>query len=157
METRFARMRKVLSFFIGLIFFFLLAMLFVNVILGYFFGYAFSWAEEVTMEGLIIVVFLGMPILSSGGKHIRVDLINNLVGKRCNQYLNSLYRLIETLVAIIICGASLDLILTIRPVAETLPASHLPIWLLMIVIPLAFILTAIVMVVNLVRPRTDKE
>jgi TRAP-type C4-dicarboxylate transport system permease small subunit len=53
-------------------------LLFVNVILRYVFGYAISWAEEVTRYTLLWTVFIGAGVISRESSHVSMEAFFNL-------------------------------------------------------------------------------
>lgn len=151
---------KITSGLIGGILLLLMILLFVNVISRYVFSYAFCWAEEVTLYGLVWMVFLGLPVLSKANKHIKVDLISNYISEKANKKLKRLGNILEIIVAGILCISASILTYEVFMNKQISPAAEIPVWLVTIALPIGFLLSLIFILIkiyNANRPGTKSK
>jgi len=48
----------------------------------YFFGYAMAWSTEIGGFSLLLITFLGGPLLAKNNAHVSVDILPSFLGKR---------------------------------------------------------------------------
>lgn len=79
-----------------------------EVIMRYFFRNAPPWAIEVTEYGLFLLAFLGAAWLLKLGRHIRVDVVVNLLGIKSQTLLGIVTCILGAIICLVITGFGVD-------------------------------------------------
>ena len=79
-----------------------------EVIMRYFFRNAPTWAIEVTEYGLYLLAFLGAAWLLKLGRHIRVDVVVNLLGIKSQTWLSIATSILGAIICLVITGFGID-------------------------------------------------
>lgn len=124
-----------------------------NVIGRYAFGSPFSWAEELMLFLMVLVVFAGAPAIAWRNMHIRIDAIVDRAGPRLRRALGITTAAISVGILAVVTVAGFDIVFTLYQFDQRSDALHLPVW-----IPQAFLtgglaLTAVMTIALLKLPR----
>ncbi len=65
----------------------LMAMTFTDVVLRYLFGRPLSGAFELTELAMLVLIFAGLPLVSSADEHVTMDFIDRLLGPNGRRWL----------------------------------------------------------------------
>lgn len=124
----------------------------VQVILRYFFGTGFFWAEEVTVYACIWTAFLAAGAAVRGGQHLSVEMIHLLAGKRHARALTRLIAVagLAAAAALLVYGTAF--VESARDFGQLSPALQWPMWVIYLVIPLSGALMSIRFIQQIVRP-----
>lgn len=122
-----------------------------NVIGRYFFNAPIEWAEEVMLFMMVGVVFLGAVAVSREGRHIRMDVVVNLLPTVPRRIVEALSGLLEIAVAAAITVLAVPLIQQLAMFDQRSQAAQLPLAIPQALVPLGFALIAIATLVRLLR------
>jgi len=79
------------------------ALVFVNVVSRYLFGYSLIWVEEFTQYEMVFVTYLGAGLALREGRHVAVDTIQDLLPARLRTWLRSLIALAMAIFLAVLC------------------------------------------------------
>jgi TRAP-type C4-dicarboxylate transport system permease small subunit len=116
---------------------------FMQIILRYAFSAAQDWPEEATRFLFIWTAYLGMAYAMYANKHLKVDIIDLLISKRMQSYMEIVGQLVSLVFMWIIAWKGWGLIAVViesEEVALTLPV---PLYIVWFSIPFTFALTGI--------------
>jgi TRAP-type C4-dicarboxylate transport system permease small subunit len=122
-----------------------------NVIGRYFFSAPIAWAEEVMLFMMVGVVFLGAVAVSREGRHIRMDVVVNLLPSLPRRILEAMSALIEIAVAVTITVLGTPLVVQLYEFDQRSQAAQLPLAIPQALVPLGFALIALVTAFRLAR------
>lgn len=115
-------------------------LLFVNVVLRYVFGYAISWAEEVTRYSLLWTVFVGAGVISRESSHVSMEAFFNLWPEK----LQRLGFLAINLFCIVTIGVifyfGTEITKMVIETGQTSEAAFIPMWIIYGAFPVGSIL-----------------
>jgi TRAP-type C4-dicarboxylate transport system permease small subunit len=127
------------------------ALNFANVIGRYFFNAPIAWAEEVMLFMQVGVVFLAAVAVSREGRHIRMDVAVNLLPAVPRRILEALAGLVEIAVAVAVAWLAIPLVKQLAEFDQRSQAAQLPLAIPQALVPLGFVLIAVVVAVRLAR------
>ncbi|GEM_PF-1972374 len=102
------------------------------------------WVEETSGYATVWAIYLGLAYTLYEGKHVRVELLNEKLpplGRKVFQAIGSLANIVFS---VIITWKSIDLIKVAWQSHRLSPLLSLPVYLLMLVVPLGMVLFALV-------------
>jgi TRAP-type C4-dicarboxylate transport system permease small subunit len=114
----------------------------VAVILRYVFSISFAWSEEAVAMVFVMSSLFGSVYVARRGDHIAIDFIYGWVSPAVARWLRVAVSLAVIVTMLVIANASLAWI-GVSMTIET-PAMRLPFWWFYAVLPVAFVLIAIV-------------
>ena len=111
---------------------------FANIIGRYFFSVSISWAEEIMLFLMCGCVFLGVGPVSWANRHIRMDIIVNMMPPPLKKLFDLLAELtfLATAVLVIICAA--PVIADLAAFDERSQAANFPLVIPQAMIPIGF-------------------
>ncbi len=122
-----------------------------NVVGRYFLDAPIAWAEEVMLFLQVGVVFLGAVAVSREGRHIRMDVVVELLPPRTRRALAMLAGMVEIAVAATITWLAVPLVRMLWEFDQRSQAADLPVWIPQGLVPLGFSLIAIATVARLFK------
>lgn len=138
----------------------------VEIVLRGVFGGSLQWSEELARYLLIWTVYLGAAAVTADNGHIRVGLLIERVGGAARRLAEAAILVASAAATAVMAWHGLELVgetrmLDLMSGESTLPV---PIWVFQAIIPLAFSLMTLRLVLNLAHlvrhgdlPRTDEE
>ncbi len=100
LEDGFVRFNRWL---VGAMMMVMFALVFTNVVTRYGFGFSIAWAEEVSRFLMIWVAFLGAGLALREGRHVAIEVLQDLLGERKRLVLRwSLFVLIAAFAALLV-------------------------------------------------------
>ncbi|WP_319498775.1 TRAP transporter small permease [uncultured Cohaesibacter sp.] len=121
----------------------------VSVIFRYAFNQPILGSQELVQMGMVVIVMLAMPFTASQSMHIRVDILDNWLG-RIGRYLSDLLaRLLGISVLTILVNKAADKAVDAYIYEDVTNMLQLPVWLSYASIALGMACYALVLVVQL--------
>lgn len=105
-----------------------------NVIGRYVFGSPFTWAEELMLFLMILMVFTAAPVAAWRGHHIRIEAFIDFAPIAARRWLIAIMAVISTLVLTIVAAAGYRIVAMLYLFDQRSDALHIPMW-----IPQAFL------------------
>ncbi len=93
---------RLLGGFAALLLFLMMLLTFTDVVGRYVFNFPIPGGFEVTEIMLATMIFAGLPLVSSAGEHITVDLLDSLVPASVNHFRNILISLVATVIMAVV-------------------------------------------------------
>jgi C4-dicarboxylate transporter DctQ subunit len=124
----------------------------VQVILRYFFGTGFFWAEEVAVYACIWTAFLAAGTAVRGGEHLSVEIIHLLVGQRGERMLVRVIAAAGLAAAVALVVYGIAFVQSARDFGQLSPALQWPMWIIYLVIPISGVLMSIRFLQQIVSP-----
>jgi len=84
--------------------------LFVGVVLRYIFNAPLYWSEEVSVIGLVVMVFLGGAILVRQGKNVTITIVHDLCGPKTARWMRITSEFLSLLIVTVMTWLSWKLI-----------------------------------------------
>lgn len=122
-----------------------------NVVGRYFLDAPIAWAEEVMLFLQVGVVFLCAVAVSHEGRHIRMDVVLELLPPLPRRVLTYLAGVAEIAVAVAVTWLAAPLVRMLWEFDQRSQAADLPLWIPQGLVPLGFALIALVTAVRLLR------
>lgn len=115
------------------------AILFFSVILRYFFGSGFSWAEEVITFSMIWVTFLGAALAARKKSHVAMTIILDSLREGGSKKVLSMALVAITIIfCVVITYLGIKQVIFVAGVGQTSAALRMPMYIPYIAIPLGF-------------------
>jgi len=125
----------------------LLAAVLLNVALvvgRYLFNYSANSVEELSVYAVIWMVFLGTVLADRRGSHINVDLLYHFVSAVARRRLRRIADALQALVCLGLAALTMKTVVFTWRIGEvSLSTLQAPVWLLMSVMPLCFLVLAL--------------
>lgn len=122
-----------------------------NVVGRYFLDAPIAWAEEVMLFLQVGVVFLCAVAVSHEGRHIRMDVVLELLPPLPRRVLTYLAGVAEIAVAVAVTWLAAPLVRMLWEFDQRSQAADLPLWIPQGLVPLGFALIALVTAARLLR------
>jgi len=125
-----------------------------NVTGRYLFGSPFSWAEELMLFLMILVVFTAAPVAAWRNQHIRIEALIDHAATAVRRSFVAIAAVISVVILTIVAVAGYQIVALLKQFDQRSDALHVPMW-----IPQGFLvgglaLTAVMIVVALLSGRT---
>ena len=126
----------------------------VNVVGRYFFGSPISWAEELMLFLMVLVVYAGAVAVTWRNMHIRIDTLIMSLPIAAHRIANVFAPVVSIAVLVVVSLTGFQIVAMLQVFDQRSDALHLPMW-----IPQAFVtggigLMALLIVARLVTGRT---
>jgi TRAP-type C4-dicarboxylate transport system permease small subunit len=116
-----------------------------NVIGRYAFGSPFSWAEELMLFLMVLVVFAGAPAVAWRNMHIRIEAAIDRASPLLRRALVTVAAVISIFVLCVVAVAGLNIVAVLYAFDQRSDALHLPMW-----IPQAFLTGGLALTAGLI-------
>lgn len=124
---------------------------FANVCMRYLFNSSFAWAEEMMSFGLVLCVVGGSVVATAYDKHLKIDLLPNLLPKRGRLFLSIIAHAVWIAGSLYLAKQSYVVTELMMRLSQKSVVLRLPMWLLHGSLFIAFILSALAALYALVR------
>ena len=121
-----------------------------NVVARYFFGSAFSWAEELMLFLMILGVFTGAVAVTWRNLHIRIDTIVDRLPPTLRRVVSVVATLASIAILTIVMVASFRLVALLASMDQRSDALHAPSWMPQSFVTIGLGLMALMMLARLV-------
>jgi C4-dicarboxylate transporter, DctQ subunit len=138
--SRLARVERGVTFAAFLV---LIAVVFLDVLSREFTGSGLHWASQAGVYANVIVVMVGLGVASATGAHLRPRFADGWLPARFNGVLERLQELLMALFCLAFAGLGVDIVFETWRLGEVSPALGNPVWLVQLVVPLAFAVAAL--------------
>ena len=102
----------------------------VGVALRYVWGVSLLWADELLVQGLVAITFLGAVRVSVRGEHLRMNLVSDLAGQRLRAALDRLEQAVIAATCLFVAWHSLQVVLRFWRSGTRSNMADMPMWLL---------------------------
>jgi TRAP-type C4-dicarboxylate transport system permease small subunit len=131
---------------------------FANIIGRYFFSVSISWAEEIMLFLMCGCVFLGVGPVSWSNRHIRMDIILNMMPPNMRKIFDLLAELAFLSTAVLIIIFAAPVIADLAAFDERSQAANFPLVIPQAMIPIGFGIMAILVAIRmLTRYATERR
>lgn len=114
-----------------------------NVLGRNLFHYSLSFAEEISQFAIVWVTFIGMSYAARLGVHIRMSALFDIMPRWARKSMMIIMTLGTGLLCLLLVKYSLDYLVKLSASGRVSPALRLPVWIVMIWVPLGFLSTGI--------------
>lgn len=121
---------------------------FLQVILRNFFGTGIGWADVILRHLVLWVCMLGGVLATHEARHIGIDLVPRLVGKKGKAIVSILGSVFVAVVSVLLARASWVFVASEKEFGTRL-FGEFPAWIAQVIIPAGFILIAFQVLLNL--------
>lgn len=121
-----------------------------NVVARYFFGRAFSWAEELMLYLMILGVFSGAVAVTWRNLHIRIDTLVERIPPTMRRVVTVIASLASIGIITVVMVASFRLVALLQSMDQRSDALHAPSWIPQSFVTAGLGLMALMMVAKLV-------
>jgi len=123
-------------------------LLFVNIVLRYVFSQGIFWSDEIVIYLVIFSTFIGASLVTKDEKHLRVDIVPNLLKGKKLKYYNFIISLIGSIFSAILAMESFSIVIGMSESMRYSAAVRMPMTIPYSVIFIGFTLMAIRFLVN---------
>lgn len=130
---------------------------FANIVGRYFLDAPIEWAEEVMLFLMVGIVFLAAVPVAAQGRHIKMDILINMLPRGGRRAFEVLGGLVEIAAALIIVWIGLPVILQLYAFDQRSQAANMPLWIPQAFVPLGLFLLAVATAARLVSVKGDRH
>jgi TRAP-type C4-dicarboxylate transport system permease small subunit len=114
-----------------------------NVIGRYAFNHGLYFSEEINQYLMVVITFIGLSYVTRKGRHIRMSAIYDVLDDKLQKYLMLLITLSTAIVMFILAYYSVEYLIKLAGRGKVTPSLRLPVYLMLICLPIGFIITGI--------------
>lgn len=118
-------------------------LLIVGVIFRAAFNNSLTFTEEVATALLILVSFFGLGYCARKGRHITMSIVFDMVGNKSKRIFMIVISLVSAFATTYIGYLAIQYALSVKELQRVTPALQIPMYLIYLVVPIGFILSAI--------------
>lgn len=113
-----------------------------QILFRFLLNFSLSWTEELTRYFFVLMVYTGASLALKQRKHVKVDILENMLSKTGRKYLYAINDCILIILLIWIGFAGLKICYSTWEMEQLSPAMELPMYLVYTIIPVTFFLGA---------------
>lgn len=136
------------SIFLSIFIFVMVLVAFGQVVLRMIFHIGFTWADDLLRHLVLWSGFVGASIATRHNRHINIDVLSRFLGERMRKFSSSLILLFSAVISLFLAMAGIEFVKMEREFQEMSVTLHLPLWILQIIIPIAFIVMSLRFLIN---------
>lgn len=136
------------SFFIVLFIIVMLFLSFFQVILRMVFHIGFVWADDLLRHLVLWVGFIGASIATKKNKHINIDIFSRSLPLKVKPFFEFVLLIFSSVIAFFLFLAAVNFTKMEKEFMEMSVTLKLPLWILMLIIPIGFISMSIRFFIN---------
>lgn len=121
----------------------MIIIIFFQVIMRYFFNNSLAWSEELARYLFIWQVWLAVPYTVTKGRHIRLEVLRDLVGSKAKFVLDMIFFLVSALFFGYIAYQSTTVVQGIFKMNQLTPVMQIPKWICYFSVPVGCALSSI--------------
>ncbi|MFK2826449.1 TRAP transporter small permease [Bacillus sp. B190/17] len=114
----------------------IVALVFAQVIFRYLISSSLGWSEELSRYILIWIAWIGAAYAVRAQKHIRVELLKNIVNESGKKVIECIALLLWFLFALFLVINGTQLILSIHETGQISPSNGIPMWIVYLAVPI---------------------
>ncbi len=127
-----------------------------QVFMRYVLNNSLSWPEEITRYFFIWYIFLGMSYCIREDRHIKVDIVTNLLPNKIKRILAIITDILFIIFCIYLLQKGIPIIQRLISTKQSSPALRLPMYLVYLALPVGLFLTIIRIIEKLIRENAKK-
>ncbi|WP_428912101.1 TRAP transporter small permease [Niallia sp. Krafla_26] len=138
----------------------IVTLVFLQVISRYVISYSFGWSEELSRYILIWIAWIGAAYTVRTQKHIRVELVKNIVNETGKKVIELITLLIWFLFALFLVLNGTELISNLFATGQTSPSNEIPMWIVYLAVPIGGSLMALRLIqqaIYIFKPNADER
>jgi TRAP-type C4-dicarboxylate transport system permease small subunit len=128
---------------------------FANIVGRYFFSVSITWAEEIMLFLMVGCVFTGCCAVAWEGRHIRMDVLVSLMPKPAREALELAFELLLIATSALVAIFSWPVVSQLAEFDERSAAANFPMVIPQSMIPIGYILMALMVIVRLLTRRRE--
>lgn len=130
---------------------------FCNIVGRYFLDDPIEWAEEVMLFLMVGIVFLGAVPVAAEGRHIKMDILVNMLPRRGRRAFEILGGVIEIAAALTIVWVGWPVIEQLYLFDQRSQAANMPLFIPQALVPIGLALLALATAARLITARGDRH
>jgi TRAP-type C4-dicarboxylate transport system permease small subunit len=128
-----------------------------NVVGRFVFGQSLFFSEELNRILIILITFAGLSYAARHGRHIRMSAIFDTLPGPARKGLMVLIALVTAAFMFLLCWFSVAYILTQAGRGRVLPALQIPVWWILVWVPVGFFMTGVQYALTAVKNLISKD
>jgi C4-dicarboxylate transporter, DctQ subunit len=128
-----------------------------NVVGRFAFGRSFPATEEINQFLIILITFAGIGYAARQGRHIRMSAIYDQLNDRMRKVLMIVIALVTAAFMFTLAWYSVTYVLSVYNTGRIAPATRLPVYIMLVWLPIGFVVTGIQYVLTAVANLTRSD
>ncbi|MEX0970397.1 MAG: TRAP transporter small permease [Paracoccaceae bacterium] len=128
-----------------------------NVVGRFVFGSSLFFSEELNRILIILITFAGLSYAARHGRHIRMSAIFDTLPPRARKWLMILIALVTSAIMFALCYYSINYIITQASRGRVLPSLQIPVWWILIWVPVGFFMTGMQYALTAIKNHISKD
>lgn len=128
-----------------------------NVLGRNLFHHSFTWAEEVTQFTIVWITFVGSSYAARIGAHIRISTLSDVLGQRGRKILMIVVSAGTAALMFYLGWYAYLYVAKLAEIKKQTLGLQIPLYLIMLWVPVGFVMTGIQYVLALIKNLTSKE
>ena len=128
-----------------------------NVVGRFVFGNSLFFSEELNRILIILITFAGLSYAARHGRHIRMSAIFDTLPGPARKALMILIALVTAAFMFLLCWYSVTYIITQAGRGRILPALQIPVWWILVWVPVGFFMTGVQYTLTAVKNLISKD
>ena len=120
-------------------------------VIGRVFFESIYFSEELNRILIIVITFAGISYAARHGRHIRMSAIYDTLPPKPRKMLTILIAIVTAVFMLGLAWYSLQFLLTTMGRGRVLPALQIPVWIILCLVPLGFLLTGLQYVLTAIK------
>ena len=125
--------------------------LFLQVVSRYVFNFSITWAEEVSIFGMVWLAYFGSALAVTQRKHIRILLLPQMFSERVQKIVDIFSNIVFFVICVLLVYGTYNLTALAYDTGQVAAATRLPRWIIFAGMPIAFSLNAVRLVQDTMR------
>ncbi|WP_424984209.1 TRAP transporter small permease [Maritalea sp. S77] len=128
-----------------------------NVVGRYLLGNSIFFSEELNRILIILITFAGISYAARHGRHIRMSAIYDALPPKLRKTLMVLIALTTALIMFGLCYYAVNYIGTQASRGRVLPSLQIPVWTILVWVPVGFFMTGVQYLLTAIKNLTSKD
>lgn len=128
-----------------------------NVLGRFAFGNSIFFAEELNRILIILITFAGISYAARHGRHIRMSAIYDAMPPKLRRVLMIAITLITAVLMFGLCYYAVNYIGTQASRGRVLPSLQIPVWIILVWVPVGFFMTGMQYLLTAIKNMTSKD
>ncbi|TDQ60492.1 TRAP-type C4-dicarboxylate transport system permease small subunit [Maritalea mobilis] len=128
-----------------------------NVLGRFAFGNSIFFAEELNRILIILITFAGISYAARHGRHIRMSAIYDAMPPKLRRVLMIAITLITAVLMFGLCYYAINYIGTQASRGRVLPSLQIPVWIILVWVPVGFFMTGMQYLLTAIKNMTSKD
>jgi len=128
-----------------------------QVLFRYFLNQPIFWAEEVALQILIIIAFVGVSYLAYLGNLVRVDVVLQLINKPSHVLLSRFLHLISLTIALLLSYVGTYWVLRPEVGTDISATTQIPLWYNYVILVCSFYCLSFHQLIKVIQPESSQQ